>query len=188
MITPEMTGSFIKVFEPEPNLSGNLVYSIQLMLPKTDAKGIAELQSAIDQAIAKGKEKLWKGKVPKFRYQPLRDGDEELESGEKTDPSYKGMLFLNASCNTKRKPQVVGPNGKPLMDQESLYSGCIVRADVRAFPYSNGGNNGVGWWLNNLMLVRDGKRLDGQVDAVDAFASYASPDTEDSAPVENELV
>jgi hypothetical protein len=175
-VTPEMVGSFIKVFNSEANLSGDLKYSIQLMIPKTDKKGIAQLEALVAKAKTKGQEKKWGGKVPPFRYKPLRDGDEELESGEKTDPCYKGMLFINASCNGNEsdpRPQVVGPDAKPLMDQSLLYSGCIVRADLTAFPYKNGGNCGVGWWLNSIMLVRDGDRLDGKVNAADAFANFA---------------
>ena len=185
MITPEMTGSFIKVFEPEVNLSGELKYSIQLMIPKTDKKGIAQLEAAVERAKAKGKDKKWGGKLPKFRYQPLRDGDAELASGEKTDESYKGMMFLNAACGEKNRPQVVGPNAKPLMDEEALYSGCIVRADLTPFPYINAGNAGIGWWLNSLMLVRDGKRLDGKLNAVDAFAEFAAE--EEDKEVNNDL-
>ena len=187
MITPEMIGSFIKVFEPEANLSGDLKYSIQLMIPKTDKKGIAQLEAAIAKAIAKGKDKKWGGKQPKFRYQPLRDGDAELESGEKTDPTYAGMMFINAACDSKSRPQVVGPNAKPLMDESGLYSGCIVRADLTPFAYLNAGNAGIGWWLNSLMLVRDGKRLDGKLDAVDAFASYTVDEDEDTVPENADL-
>lgn len=179
MITPEMVGSFIKVFEAEANLSGDLKYSVQLMISKQDKKGVAMIESAIAKAIAKGKDKRWGGKLPKFRYQPLRDGDAELESGEKDDASYKGMLFLNASCGAKDKPQVVGPDAKILMDESLLYSGCIVRADISPFAYQNAGNSGIGWWLNSIMLVRDGKRLDGRQDAADAFAAFKTDDESD---------
>ena len=48
MITPEMIGSYIKVFEPEPNLSGVMKYSIQLIIPKSDTKGVAQLKDAIE--------------------------------------------------------------------------------------------------------------------------------------------
>lgn len=181
-VTPEMRASFVKVFEAEPNLSGDLKYSIQLLICKDDKKGIAALEAQIAKAKDKGKEKKWGGKIPKFRYKSLRDGDEELESGDKDDPCYKNHFFINASCDVKDKPQIVGPDAKPLMDQGLLYSGCIVRADVGAFPYKNGGNCGVGWYLNSIMVIRDGERLDGKVDAADAFASYATEedDAEDN--------
>ena len=187
MITPEMIGSYIKVFEPEANLSGEMKYSIQLIIPKSDTKGVAQLKDAIEKAKLAGKEKKWNGKIPKFRYEPLRDGDAELESGEKTEPVYKGKYFINATRTVKSKPQVVGPDAKPLLNQEELYSGCIVRADIKPYAYSSGGNHGIAWWLNSLMLVRDGQRLDGKVDAEEAFASFATTETE-TETVENDLV
>ena len=101
-----------------------------------------------------------------------------MASGEKEDPAYKGKFFVNCSSDTP--PGVVGPAGKPLMDQASLFSGCVVRADINAFPYKNA-NNGVGWGLNNVMLVREGDRLDGRQKAEDAFAGFAK-DEEASDP------
>jgi len=170
MITPECIISYPAVFTPKENPSGLLKYSCSLLFDKKDTEGIGELDAAVQRAIAKGKETKWSGKVPTFRYAPLRDGDEELESGDKADPVYKGKVFLNCSSNTP--PGVVGPDGKPLMDQKLLYAGCIVHADVNPFPYKHSGNAGIGWGFNNLMLVADGNRLDGRLAAQDAFKSH----------------
>ena len=87
------------------------------------------------------------------------------------------MYFINASSNDP--PGVVGPGAKPLMDQGEIFAGCYVRADVNPFPYDNSGNKGVGWGLNNVMLIKQGERLDGRQRAEDAFANYASePDAD----------
>jgi len=174
MITNECIITFPVLFEPKPNLSGDLKYSCSLLIPKSDKDGVKKIRAEIERAKKKGKEKLWSGKIPKFRYEPMRDGDEELKDGNKTGKEYEGHYFINTSSNEDSPPGVVGPDVQPLMDRGSLYSGCIVRADITAFPYKNAGNNGVGWGLSNIMLVRDGKRLDGRMDAVDAFASFAS--------------
>lgn len=179
MVTAEMIISYPALFEPKPNPSGALKYSCSLLIDKSDTKGVKALQDAVDKAIAKGKDSRWDGKVPKFRYSPLRDGDEELESGEKTDKIYKGKLFLN--CSSDEAPGVVGPDAKPLMDQSKLYAGCVVRADINPFPYKNSGNSGIGWGLNNIMLVRDGERLDGRQNAEDAFGEYAQDNEDDLA-------
>lgn len=178
MITTEATISYPAIFEPKPNPSGAMKYSCSILIDKTDKDGIADLQAAVAKAVERGQGTIpaWKNKVPKFRYDPLRDGDEELEDGTKTDPVYAGKFFLNCSSDTP--PGVVGPNAKPLMDQEALYPGCIVRLDVNPFPYSNSGNNGIGWGLNNVMLVRDGARLDGRSNAKDAFSGFAVKDSD----------
>lgn len=181
MITAKGIISYPAVFEPKENLSGVLKYSCSLLFDKTDKKAIAQIEEAIAKATQKGKETRWGGKVPKFRYEPFRDGDAELASGEKDDPVYKGKMFLN--CSSDNAPGVVGPDAKPLMDQSLLYAGCIVRADINPFPYKNGGNSGVGWGLNNVMFVCDGDRLDGRKKAEDAFAGLGT----ESAEGDNDL-
>ncbi len=172
MITGKCIISYPSVFEAKPNPSGALKFSASLLFDKKDFKDVAAVNAAIDKAKEKGKSTIWNNKIPSFRYLPLRDGDAELASGEKTDPIYKGKFFLNASSDTA--PGVVGPDAQPLMDQNRLYAGCIVRADINPFPYKNSGNCGVGWGLNHVMLISDGARLDGKVNAEDAFAAFAA--------------
>jgi len=176
MITGICRISFPALFEPKANPSGVLKFSCSLLIPKTDVANVERVRAAVDKAIELGKEKIWKGKLPKFRYEPLRDGDAELESGEKTSKEYAGHFFVN--CSSATAPGVVGPDSKPLFDRDSIYAGCYVRADINAFPYSQGGNNGVGWGLNNIMLVREGERLDGRQSAEDAFKEFVEPAAE----------
>ncbi len=172
MITGKCIISYPHLFEASPNPSGVMKFSASFLIDKTDTVTIDEINKAIDKAKAKGKGSIWNNKIPSFRYLPLRDGDAELANGEKEDPIYKGKFFLNASSDTM--PGVVGPDGKPLFDQNRLYAGCIVRGDINPFPYKNSGNCGVGWGLNNVMLISDGDRLDGRVAAEDAFAEYVA--------------
>jgi len=172
MITPEATITYPALFEPKENLSGHLKYSCSLLIPKSDKKGIAKLEAAIEKAKQKGKTAKWNNKIPHFNYEPLRDGDKELENGQKEGNEYKGMMFINCSANEDSPPGVVDCYGEKLLDKQAIYSGCVVRADVRPYPYKSGGNCGIAWWLNNIMLVDDGPRLDGKQNAVDAFADF----------------
>jgi hypothetical protein len=87
---------------------------------------------------------------------------------------YKGHFFVNAS--SKNKPGVVGPDAKPMFDAEEFFSGCYGRADINFFPYNQAGNRGIGCGLNNLMMTRQGERLDGRQKAEDAFAAFAESD------------
>jgi len=173
MITDEVIISYPAIFEPKENPSGALKYSCSILIDKANKKGVAEFNAAINKAIEKGRANIpaWSKKTPKFRYPPLRDGDQELEDGDKTDAVYEGKYFIN--CSSNDAPGVVGPDAKPLMDQDALFAGCIVRLDVNPFPYSNSGNNGIGWGLNNVMLIKEGARLDGRQRATDAFSQYA---------------
>jgi len=176
MITGPMVISYPAIFEPKENLSGVLKYSCSLLVDKGDVATVKALQAAISKAVEKGKSTIWGGKVPKFRYEPLRDGDAELASGDKEDLVYKNKYFLN--CTSETAPGVVDKFAKPLMNQNELYAGCIVRADINPFPYKNSGNSGVGWGLNNIMLLSDGERLDGKKNAEDAFADVAETEDE----------
>ena len=190
MITPLVRLSFPALFEPKPNPSGAMKYSCSLLISKDDKAGIQQIKDAIAKAIQKGKETLWSNKIPPFRYQPLRDGDAELASGEKTDPSYKNMMFLNCSANDP--PGVVvatGAGPKPLLDKNAIFAGCWVRADINPFPYKNSGNCGVGWGLNNILLVKEGERLDGRMRAEDAFAAFdVQEDNGTSGPAGSDLL
>lgn len=185
MITPELVVAFPAFFEPKESLDGKMKYGGCFLIAKDDKSNLELLEKEIDKAIEYGIKKKWNGKRPKFKNEPLRDGDEYLEEfpinkGEDPDAAtvkmYEGRLFFNASSNEDNPPGIVGPNGAPLTDKTAIYSGAIVRLDIRAFPYSFSGNHGVSWWLNNVMLVRDGERLDGKLNAVDAFAQYAQPE------------
>ncbi|MDA3808619.1 MAG: DUF2815 family protein [Thiomicrorhabdus sp.] len=183
MITPEVIISYPAIFEPKPNPSGAMKYSCSILIDKKDKKGLKQFTDAVEGAIQKGIENIpkWQKKKPFFQYQPLRDGDEELESGKKSDAVYEGKMFLNCSSDGDcgDAPGVVGKDAKPLMDQKALYAGCIVRLDINPFPYHNSGNSGVGWGLNNVMLVRDGDRLDGRMSAENAFGSFADEESSD---------
>lgn len=174
MITGICRISYVALAEPKQNPSGQMKYSCCLLIPKSDEKAVADLKAAIDAAITKGKEKKWNNKVPKFRYNPLRDGDEELATGDKTGIEYAGHYFINAASDDP--PGLVDERAQPLLDASKIYSGCYVRADINPFPYSNSGNNGIGWGLNNIMFIRDGERLDGKQKATDAFAAFV-PET-----------
>lgn len=173
--------SYPALFEPKENLSGALKYSCTLLFDKTNTNGLKELTNTIAAATEKGKAALWSNKIPKFRYEALRDGDVELSSGQKEDPVYKNKMFLN--CTSNEAPGVVDEHAKILMDQKKIYAGCIVRAQLNAFPYKNSGNCGVAWGLNGIMFIEDGPRLDGRIDSEVAFANFAvstEDDTEDS--------
>lgn len=178
MILTNIRVSFVNVVKPAPNLSGDLKYSVQVHIDKTDEKNLKVANAEIDKAIEKGKAGKWGGKKPKFRYEPLRDGDAELASGDQTDKVYAGIYFLSATMDPAYgRPGVVDENLNPVMDQDKIYSGCYCNVDLKAFPYDNSGNKGIGWGLSNIMFVRDGERLDGRQSAQDTFAHLKHEDT-----------
>lgn len=175
MITTIVRFSYLNAFEAKPTPSGDLKYSASLLIPKTDVEGIRVITEAIEAAIQKGLDdnKFTKVQVnSKFR-RPLRDGDVEFQDGNR-GPEYQGHFFLNSS--SANKPGVVkaqkGSAPVPIFDPDEFYSGCYGRADINFFPYNSAGNRGIGVGLNNLMLVKEGDRLDGRMSADQAFANF----------------
>ncbi len=174
MILENVRVSYVKFDEPEEDLNGDLAYGCCVLIDKKDKKNLARLDAEIKKQVEKGMTKKWGGKKPKFKNDPLRDGDEELESGDRVGSEYKGQMFFNCSMKAKRgKPGLVDANKQPVMEQGLFYSGCIVNIDVGGFPYSFKANNGIGWGLQNVMFVEDSDRLDGRQSAEDAFQSLA---------------
>jgi hypothetical protein len=187
MITGEVVISYPVLDEPKANLSGVLCYGACLLIDKTDKKTLAEIDKAVKAAIEKGKSAKWGGHVPKFRYEPVRDGDAEIASGEKKPGmGYEGRMFVNTSADINHQPGCIGPNGLPF-DPSKIYAGYIVRAEIRAFPYKNGGNCGIGWGINNVLAVRDcdpKDRLDGRQEASVAFKDFIK-ESADSDPADD---
>ena len=186
MITTLVRFSYLNAFEAKANPSGDLKFSASILVPKEDKAGIKAIQNAINMAIQKGLDtnKFTKAQISGLRL-PLRDGDEEFDNGTR-GAEYQGCFFLNSSSNNKPgvvKAQAGGPP-VPIFDPDEFFSGCYGRADINFFPYNQAGNRGIGVGLNNLMLVKEGERLDGRQKAEDAFKDY----TEESTNSEEALV
>jgi len=180
MITTLVRFSYLNAFEPKANPSGDLKFSASILIPKEDTVGLKLVQDAINIAVQKGLDnnKFTKAQVTGLRL-PLRDGDVEFDLGNR-GAEYKGCFFLNSSSSNKPgvvKAQAGGPP-VPIFDPDEFFSGCYGRADINLFPYNQAGNRGVGVGLNNLMLVKEGERLDGRQKAEDAFSDYTEESTE----------
>ena len=183
MITTQVRFSYLNAFEPKATPSGDLKYSVSILIPKKDEAGIKAIHAAINDAVQKGLDnnKFTQAQVKGIRL-PIRDGDEEFDNGNR-GPEYKGCFFINAT--SKNKPGVVKAQKDskpvPIFDPDDFYSGCYGRADINFFPYNQAGNRGVGVGLNNLMMIKEGERLDGRMKAEDAFGTYTDEETDEVA-------
>jgi hypothetical protein len=181
MITTLVRFSYLNAFEAKPNPSGDLKFSASILIPKEDKVGIKVIHDAINVAVQKGIDtnKFTKAQISGLRI-PLRDGDEEFDNGNR-GAEYKGCFFLNSSSVNKPGVVKAQPGGPPvpIFDPEDFFSGCYGRADINFFPYNQAGNRGIGVGLNNLMLVKEGERLDGRQRAEDAFANYTEEETKE---------
>lgn len=176
LITPVGIASYVHVWEMTKLLNGQMAYNMAILLPKSNEEGI----KSIRQAIASAAREKWgddKKKWPAKLVSPLHDGDAP-ENQDKPE-NYRKCFYMNPK--TDRQPGVVGPNAKPIMDQDEFYSGCYCRVSVNFFGYDKGGNKGVGVGLNNVMKIKDGPRLDGRKSAESEFDAYKDPDAPDTS-------
>lgn len=166
--------SYVTLKEPKQfNGQGKFNYSLQVLVPKSDTKAIAAINKAIEDAIAEGvaskKFNQAATKNPKF-WIPFRDGDQKAEEAEKTGSQdyLKGHMFFTPK--NERRPGVVDDNLQPILDLDEVYSGCYGMVAVNFSPYSTQGGIGIGVYVNHVMKVEDGERLDGTESAESAFA------------------
>lgn len=169
-------GSYMHVIKPYSfDVGTPEKYSMTLLIPKTDTKTIEKIKTAIKAAIEEGKSKLAKagGGIPKNLKQPLRDADEEGME----DPSYEGMMFINATSRTR--PQIVDRKVQPITDPEEIYSGCYCNVSVNFYAFNVGPNRGIAAGLNNIQKVKDGERFAGGPSAEDDFEALPDDDEAD---------
>lgn len=170
LITPEATLSYPHLFTPvavnegdDPKYSASFIFS-------PEAQGTEEYQHLKAAAIAVAMEKwgdktvdmIKKGKLR----MPFRDDVEDKGYPE-------GSTFIGA--RSKHAPGLVAWNLEPISDENELYPGAIVRAQLSAFAYDVSGNRGVSFGLDNIQKLRDGERLDGRIAAKNAFDAAEPP-------------
>lgn len=166
ILTPEFRATFVALFKPSASknadgTAGKLKYSIRAAFdPSTDLKA---LKKAAEQA-ARDK---WGDKIPKTMRSPFRT-NEELDNPIPGLPD--DAIIMTFSANEDRRPGLVGPKLQDIIDETEIYSGCYLRAQVRAFAYENAGNRGVSFGLQNVQKLRDGDPLGaGRMPAAKAF-------------------
>jgi hypothetical protein len=162
-VTDKVRFSFANVFEPAPNLSGAMKYSVSVLIPKSDKAGVARFNAAFEK-VKQENSTFWGATIPKTLKGGLRDGDTEREG----DEVYAGHYFFNANSN--ERPGVVDADLNPITDKNEFYSGCYGRASVTMYPYDQSGSRGIAFGLNNVMKLEDGEKLGGPTSAAVDFA------------------
>lgn len=177
-VTDIVVFSYTAVFEPKLNPSNKLKYSACLLLDKSNTAEKAKWDACVDAAIKAGiKKGLFTANQRPILKLPIRDGDAELKTGIKKGDEYKGRLFVNA--NSDNPPGVTKPQGGQavaITDPLEFYSGCVGRAIISFYPYSQGGSRGIAVGLNGVYKTGEGERLDGRVNATSVFAEFAETD------------
>ncbi|MDD3231388.1 MAG: DUF2815 family protein [Oscillospiraceae bacterium] len=166
---PDTRWSYANVWDPKSINGGTPKYSVSLIIPKSDARTLAKIRTAIEAAYKEGEAKLkGNGKtVPALSAikSPLRDGDTERPD----DPAYAHAYFINA--NAASAPGIVDADVNPILTRSEVYSGVYGRASITFYAFNSSGNKGIACGLNNLQKIRDGEPLGGKASAEEDFAA-----------------
>lgn len=166
VVTGKVRLSYVHVFEPHSNDPDQQAkYSCVLLIPKTDTVTIQRLRDAQQAALLAGKEKTFKGSIPKAWKDTIHDGDEDADL--ERNPEYEGHVYLSVS--SKQKPGIVDRAKQPIEDTTEVYSGCYARVSLNAFAFNTSGNKGVSFGLNHVQKLADGDFLGGRTRAEDDF-------------------
>lgn len=167
VITGEVRLSFANLFVPKKNDQDKDVWSVLLLIPKTDKATLLKLKAAAEEALKVGiaNGKLKSGTSLKNAWGTLKDGDERDDLDER--PEYAGNYYMNV--NAYQRPGVVDRDRQPILDSSEVYSGCFARVSINSYAYNVGTNKGITFGLNHVQKLRDGDFLGGRSRAEDDF-------------------
>ena len=182
VLTGEVRLSYVNLTTPRaPQQGGDPKYSVTLLIPKTDAATVANINASIKAAYEDGVSKKWGGAHPTPK-QIVHDGDGLRPSGLPFGDECKGHWVLTAS--TKNKPQVVGIDNLDCeLSPSDIYSGMYARVTINFFAYDTAGSKGVGCGLGNVLKTRDGEALAGGASAASDFEGLGQGFTAQPAAV-----
>lgn len=176
VITEPVRLSYVHLLEPWSNdPTKKAKYSVVLLIPKDDKVTIGRVAAAKKAAKEAGIARFGASWGKKDLRNTIHDGDEEGDLD--SNPEYAGNLYITVSSDTR--PSVIDRNGNLITDPDDIYSGCFARVSINAYPYSNSGNVGITFGLNNVMKWRDGDFLGGRSSAESDFADFLGTESED---------
>jgi hypothetical protein len=169
-------------YDPTDKDKAPPAWGLQAIMPKgpaTDAF-LKEIRTLLGRVVIDkiGVEKA-KQLAPILRM-PFRDGDNPKEVASlKNADQLAGSWFFNVR-NQFKQPVIIGPTGRAVdpatLTTDDIYSGAHYRLLLNFGYYDKKGNKGVSAYINAVMKVKDGDRLDNAVteaQAQSAFSDFA---------------
>lgn len=175
VISPLARFAFCNLESPEQckdNQTGRTYeeFNVTLLIPKTDPD-IQRLVGAYNEVMA-AKYGQDQSKWPQFRNPTFRDGDTDPTYRDASKyPGFQGMWVVKATTNSQ--PGLLDERKQPVITKGVLYSGCWGYCQLTAADYDQNGNQGIKFYLNNVMKFKDDARMgsNGQT-AEQAFAAF----------------
>lgn len=176
-ITPKARATWVFLLKPgkaqkrEDGTMADPKYSLVLLFDK-DADFSIPKKMATDALNEKFGERMKNAEFVKSLRNPFRDQGSRIDKDGKLPPGYTaGHIFITASG--KQKPGVVDAAGADIIEEKDIYSGCYVRASLRAYAYEEKGNRGAAFGLQNVQKLEDGEPLGGRSRPQDDFEAVA---------------
>jgi hypothetical protein len=182
IITPTFRVSYPHVFKPQAVKQGDKPkFSITMLFPKDQSlDGLSpdgkprNLKEVIKNAkLAEfGPKENW----PDELESPVTDGDDPKHAKKE---GYAGHWVIKATTGEDQKPSVIDKDKSPITDSSDFYPGCYARAYVYAYVWSYMNKQGVGFILDHVQKMSDGKSFGGKKSAEEVFGPISSDDDEE---------
>ena len=179
-VTTKGRFSYAHVLKAHSINGGEPAYSVDLLIPKTDAAAIQKIQAEITRVFNEAIPTKFGGHKPTNWRSPLIDGDTIVDKKTgKLRPETAGHYVLRAKCSQDQPPEVVGADRQPIFSARDFKSGDYGRLSGNFYAYNNSGNTGISFGLNNVQKLAEGEAFDGRTSAENDFddvpAEYATP-------------
>jgi len=172
-VTPEGRTSFMKIYEPEPNMKGDLGYGLKLLIPKSvNMNWITEkwkqaCREEFNNPSPSGVRPLFSAGNPFDDKGAIMDGDWKYnnvdEDKQEMYEDYRDHWVMNFWCPANMKPKVVDENKNEILDQSDFQSGDYARVvgEISTYTHKKLRTKQVSVRFKVVQKTRDGERFGG---------------------------
>ena len=158
--------NWVKLVDGETDEKGNVTYTAQVIIPKTEKAQIELIKGEFINAKKAAVEKYGE-KAKNIKFDLLKDGDsEEMMASKYNEPNIGAYTF---KVKNKNQPMMVGKNGKEMQDLTQFYSGVYVNIKINAGTWEFKGKPGISFYVQVVQFHKDGENLGGSKVNLDGF-------------------
>ena len=128
-----------KVFEPDTKFDPNGIYSIDLIIPETEAQELCEYLDGVVQQRFDEEVKAYPKKKASLSTKPPYEPDYDEDGNETGNLKFRFKLKAKGQTRDGReyeqKPAVVDAKRKPMTDEVAVGNGSVVKVAYEPIPY-----------------------------------------------------
>jgi hypothetical protein len=156
VMTPKARLSFANLFRPRVSRFDATKSNYSCVLVFEPGTDLTALKSLVWRAAVEafGESRARDTSATQYPFKALRADDPKI-------PGFPdGSVAIN--CQSQFPPGLCDQSRQPVIDPNTIYSGCYVHATVNAFAWERAGKRGVSFGLGNMQKIADGPRLDNR--------------------------